>query len=269
MRTIQTMIDLISQNVFWFIIRLLIAAAELVLADKALKRLPEWIERAQLNRKLDKSVYSFMSTTGILGLRVLSFVAAALIIGIPWSVFLTVFASCSVALGLALQGSLSNLAGGLMLMMFRPFSVGDYIIIENYQGTVTQISAFYTTINTIDNRKVTLPNGTLSNGAVMNCSSEGRCLLELLFGIAYSADIDEAKAVLEEVARETGSVLEDPAPEIVVTDLKDSSVELTMRAWVNCAHFRSAKSELLEAGKKALDRAGVRIPYPQVDVHMQ
>lgn len=197
------------------------------------------------------------------------------IVGMPTASIIALLGSVGVAVGLAMQGSLSNLAGGLMLILFRPFRVGDYVIVtdnevgDQKEGYIREITIFYTKLLTRDNEIVVLPNGRVSNETVVNCSSNPFRRINVLLSIAYEADIDRARDCLLAAARKTAGIVEDPAPEVIVSALNSSSVDLTFRAWCDERVYYDAMPALLEAGKKALDAAGVTIPFPQVDIHMK
>lgn len=236
---------------------------------KAAKWLAGRIKRMKLMQRIDPSVASFISTSSLLVLRILVLVVAALIIGVPGSAFITLFGSAGVAIGLALQGSLSNLAGGLMLLFFRPFSVGDYIKTSNDEGTVQQISAFYTTIVTYDNKRVVLPNGELTNSRLINYSAEPTRLLDLPFSVSYDSDPAKVRSVLLACATENPHVLSEPAPAAPMTAHGDSALTFSLRAWVAKENYGAARFALLESVKVAFDREGISIPYPQMDVHMK
>ena len=227
------------------------------------------IKRMKLMRRIDPSVAGFVTNTASLALRVLVLVTAALVLGVPGSAFITLFGSAGVAVGLALQGSLSNLAGGLMLLFFRPFSVGDYIKTGDSEGVVQQISAFYTTILTVDNKRVVLPNGELTNNRLVNFSAEPRRMLDLSFSVAYESDPAQVRSVLLKCAAENPMVLDDTAPIAPMTGHGDSALQFSLRAWVARENYKPAEFALLEAVKLAFDREGIQIPYPQMDVHMK
>ena len=236
---------------------------------KAAKWLAKRIKHMKLMQRIDPNVASFISTSSLQVLRIIVLIIAALILGVPGSAFVTLFGSAGVAIGLALQGSLSNLAGGLMLLFFRPFSVGDYIKTETDEGTVQQISTFYTTILTIDNRRVILPNGELTNNRLINCSAEPTRMLDLAFSVSYDSDPAHVRSVLLACAAENPHVLAEPAPVAPMTAHGESGLTFNLRAWVAKENYGKARFALLESVKIAFDREGISIPYPQMDVHMK
>lgn len=252
-----------------FGLQLLYAIFFIVIGLKAAKWLSSRIKRMKLMQRIDPNVASFVSTSSLLVLRVLVLIIAALIIGVPGSAFITLFGSAGVAIGLALQGSLSNLAGGLMLLFFRPFSVGDYIRTGSDEGTVKQISAFYTTILTLDNRRIILPNGELTNSRLINYSAEPTRMLDLAFSAPYDCDPAHVRSVLLACAAENPHVLAEPAPSALMTAHGDSSITFSLRAWTAKENYGAARFALIENVKIAFDREGISIPYPQMDVHIK
>lgn len=250
-------------------LHLLYGVVFIIVGFKAAKWLARRIKRMKLMQRIDPNVASFIGTSSLLVLRILVLVIAALIIGIPGSAFITLFGSAGVAIGLALQGSLSNLAGGLMLLFFRPFSVGDYIKTQSDEGTVKQISAFYTTILTLDNRRIVLPNGELTNSRLINYSAEPTRMLDLAFSVSYESNPSHVRSVLLACATENPHVLSEPAPVALMTAHGDSSITFNLRAWVAKENYGAARFALMENVKIAFDREGISIPYPQMDIHMK
>ena len=236
---------------------------------RVVKQLSWHIEGMKLLTRIDPNVSSFIMTSSSLLLRFVVLALAAWALGIPGSVFITLFGSAGVAIGLAMQGSLSNLAGGLMLLIFHPFRVGDYIRAGENEGTVHQISAFYTTIITVDNKSIVLPNGTLTNSTLVNFSAESTRLLMLPFSVSYDCDCEQVRRILLDVAGQVPMVLTDPAPTAPMTAHDASAIVFTLHAWVACENYKPAKYELLERVKIAFDRENISIPYPQMDVHMK
>lgn len=259
----------LMEDLVQFGLHLLYAIVFVIIGLKVARWISTRIKRMKLMEKIDPSVASFVSTSSLLVLRALVLVVAALILGVPGSAFITLFGSAGVAIGLALQGSLSNLAGGLMLLFFRPFSIGDYIKTNDDEGTVQQISAFYTTILTIDNRRVILPNGELTNNRLINCSAEPTRMLDLTFSVASSSDPTLVRSILLTCAAEDPRVLTEPAPAAPMTAHADNAVTFSLRAWVARENYGAARFALIESVKLAFDREGVALPHSQMDVHMK
>ena len=250
-----------------FGIDLLWALIVLVVGMKLARILSKKFSASRLLKRIDPSVAGFLANSSLLVLRTVVIIAAALIIGVPGSAFITVFGSAGVAIGLALQGSLSNLAGGLMLLFFRPFNVGDYIQTGEYSGTVQQISVFYTTIVTPDNKRIVLPNGTLTNSALVNFSAEPTRRLDLNFSVAYDSDPEQVRGILLNAATTHALILQDPAPVAPMTQHGDNALIFTLRVWVARENFFVVQGDLLEGIKTAFDREGISIPYTQIDIH--
>ena len=185
--------------------------------------------------------------------------------------FAAIFSSAWVALGLSLQGSLSNFAGGILIMAFKPFKVGDYIIecSSNHEGTVQSIGLVYTEITTADNKRLVVPNGALANNSIINVTAMGKRRVDVFVGIAYSADLKKAKAVAGEVLKANELLLAEEERVVYVSSLSDSSVVLGLRGWADCRDYFNALWSLNEQIKTAFDKAGIEIPFNQIDVHVK
>ena len=221
-----------------------------------------------LTSKVDATLGQFVASILSVILKAVLIISAASMIGIETTSFIAVLGAAGLAVGLALQGSLSNFAGGVVILLFKPFKVGDLIEAQGYIGTVSQIQIFNTILKTGDNRVVIIPNGSLSSSSMVNINQESTRRVDLLFGIGYSDNIDTAKTVLENLAAKDVRVLIDPEPKIVVSELADSSVNITVRLWVNTADYWGVFFDMHENVKKEFDAKGISIPFPQQDVHM-
>ena len=182
---------------------------------------------------------------------------------------MTLLASAGVAVSLAMQGVLTNLIGGFILLLFKPIKVGEYVRIGENEGTVKAIGAFYTEMATFDNRHINLPNGTLTNTAIINYTREGSRRLDLTFSVSYDSSMDQVYEVLNQVVSQEEALLPDPAPAVVLNKCADSSLDFQIRVWVKTEDYWPVNFRLLDNGKRALDKAGISIPYPQMDVHMK
>ena len=191
--------------------------------------------------------------------------------GVTTASVVAVLGSAGLTLGLALQGSLSNFAGGVLILLLKPFTVGDYIIEESgkKEGTVQEISIFYTTLLTADHHIVVIPNGTLANNSITNLTKSGIRRLDIRVGISYASDIRRAKQVLQQVAEQSSHRLQSEAPVVLVDELADSSVELLVRIWTDPEEYWDERWEMTEQIKLALDAAGIEIAFPQLDVHVR
>ncbi|MBB5319681.1 mechanosensitive ion channel family protein [Marinobacter oulmenensis] len=201
-------------------------------------------------------------------LKILLLISVASMVGIATTSFVAIIGAAGLAVGLALQGSLANFAGGVLILLFKPFKVGDTIEAQGYLGAVDEISILYTIVNTFDNRRIVIPNGSLSNATLVNVSIYDKRRCDMTFGIGYGDDIDKAKAILKRLMEEDERSLSDPAPRICVAGLGDSSVDLMFRVWVPTDELWPYYWEMQEKVKKAFDAEGISIPFPQRDVHM-
>lgn len=225
------------------------------IVTKATKKLME-------KRGVDMSLRGFLSSLINWALKIFLIVTVAGQLGIETTSFAAIIAAASLAIGMALQGSLSNFAGGALIMIFRPFKVGDYIEAQGEQGVVKDIQIFTTKLNTVDNKEVIIPNGALSNGNIINYSSEEKRRVDLTFGVSYDADIKQTKEVLLSVINNTPFTLNDPTPLVFVSELADSSVNFVTRTWVKSTDYWDAHFHIIENTKIELDKAGIEIPYP-------
>ena len=201
-------------------------------------------------------------------LKIMLLISVASMIGIATTSFIAVIGAAGLAIGLALQGSLSNFAGGVLILIFRPFKVGDTIEAEGHLGAVAEIQILYTVVNTFDNRRVVIPNGNLANSTMVNVNIYDKRRCDMTFGIHYDDDVDKAKAILQRLFDEDERSLKDPEPRICVGSLGDNSVNLMFRAWVATDDLWPYYWDMHEKVKKAFDEAGITIPFPQRDLHV-
>lgn len=240
----------------------------LILGFRLIKLLTRFLSGGVKMSRVDKSVKSFLVSFLSTALKVLLIVTAAAYIGIPMTSVIAVIGSAGLAVGLSLQGSLSNLAGGLMILVYKPFSVGDYIDNGSVAGTVSDIGIFYTRLVTLDNKVTVIPNGVISNQTLTNVTINANRRVDLSFSASYSADVDKVKGVLEDTALSLSEVLRDPAPEAHLMTHGDSALIYVLRAWCKKEDYWKVYFALNENVKKNFDKAGIAIPYPQLDVHM-
>lgn len=220
------------------------------------------------NRKIDVTLTKFLSTILYYIILVAVIIAAAAQVGINTASFLTVVGAASLAVGLALKDSLGNFASGVMLILFRPFRVGDYVTVGGESGTVEEIHIFNTILNTPDNQKKIIPNSLVSSNTITNVTANSTRRIDLLVGIGYDDDIKKAKETLESILAETSGVLPEPEPVVAVADLGESSVDLVVRPWVRTDEYWRVRFEITEKIKQRFDEQNISIPYPQRDVHM-
>ncbi len=252
-------------------LRILYAALVLFVGFKMVKLLKKRLPEFAPMKRLDAGLRSFLCSTISILLYALLFISVAMIMGIPTTSFIAALASAMAAIGLAMQGSLSNFAGGLMILMFKPFRVGDYINVPdmNVAGTVREITVVYTVLRTFDNIEVTVPNGMLSNSVVQDLTVPETRRVDLTFRVAHSESLEKVEQVIFDVLAADARVLDDPAPSVVVTDITDSAVIYGVRIWCPGAEYWNTRFSLNRAIKLAFDREGIIIPHSQVDVHME
>ena len=220
-------------------------------------------------RHADPMVTGFLSSLLNALLRVLLLLSVAGMVGIETTSFIALIGAAGLAVGLALQGSLANFAGGVLILFLRPFRAGDYIEAQGTAGTVESIMIFHTILRTADNKVIILPNGSLSNGTITNYSRKPTRRVDINVGIDYTDDIKKARSVLLGLAAADQRVLKDPAAVVYLTSLGDNSVNLSLRMWTNSADYWSVFFELQEQMKEAFDREGLSFPFPQRTVHIQ
>ena len=226
------------------------------------------IDRRMEKNEVDPSLRPFLKSLIGTFLKVLILVSVLGMVGIEMTSFIAILAGAGLAIGMALSGTLQNFAGGVMILIFKPFKVGDVIEAQGYTGCVNTIQIFNTILKTPDNKTVIIPNGGLSTSSMVNYSTEATRRVDWTFGIAYGDDIDKAKEVLTELLMSNENVLKDPAPFVELGELADSSVNFTVRAWVNAADYWAVHFYMLEKVYRKFAEEGLSIPFPQMDVHL-
>ncbi len=235
---------------------------------KLTKKITKKLINSRAMSRFSMTIRTFLGHVVSVALYVIVCLFGASIIGFDISVFGSLIASIGLTVGLALQGSLSNIAGGVMVVGLKPFEVGDYIESNGVGGTVTDIAIFYTTLTTPDNKKIVVPNGSLSNSVIVNYSANDTRRLDLTFSISYNTDLDLAKKVLLSCAKLDERILSDPAPVVYITEHADSAIMIQLRAWVRKENYWDVNFAMIEQVKRSFDQLGVEIPFPQMDVHM-
>ncbi|MDG5469217.1 mechanosensitive ion channel [Deltaproteobacteria bacterium IMCC39524] len=226
------------------------------------------LSRRMEKSAVDPSLRPFLTSLVSTLLKILVVVSVLGMVGIQMTSFIAILGAAGLAVGMALSGTLQNFAGGVMILIFKPFKVGDVIEAQGYTGAVNAIQIFNTILKTPDNKTVIIPNGGLSTSSMVNYSTEPTRRVDWTFGIAYGDDIDKAKQVLSELLTSNEKVLQDPAPFIELGELADSSVNFTVRAWVNAADYWAVHFYMLEKVYRGFGEAGLNIPFPQMDVHL-
>lgn len=264
-KVLETLSGLATEYVFKIILAVLI----LVIGTKLVKGFVKLLNKTKGYSHTDEAVKSFLNSfIKIFGYAVV-FIAAATTLGVPATSFITILASCGVAIGLALQGSLSNLAGGIMILVFKPFEMGDYISSGGSEGTVTDISILYTKLTTPDNKVVTIPNGALSNSAVVDVTAKDTRRVDVNIGVSYDSDIKKTLELMTEIGNKCTVRLEEPAPMAVITGYNDSSIQISLRVWTKTSDYWTAMFEMNNMVKEKIDEKQIDIPYPQMDVHIK
>ncbi len=228
------------------------------------RTLKKGMEKSKMDESLSKFLGSFLSIL----LKILLLITVATMLGIEATSFIAVLGAAGLAVGLALQGSLSNFAGGVLILVFKPFKVGDFIDAQGFLGRVDSIQVLNTVLKTPDNKTIIIPNGSLANGTITNFTTEPKRRVDMAFGIGYGDDIAKAKEVLKRLVNEDERILKDPEPVVVVSGLGESSVDFAVRAWCDAGDYWGIYFEMQEKVKMAFDQAGISIPFPQRDIHL-
>lgn len=252
-----------------FLKLLAIAVVVIVLGRKLIKWLTKIVHRSLDKSNLDEGVTKFLISAMGISLNVILVIIAASIVGLETGSLVALVGSAGLALGLALQGSLSNFAGGILILIMKPFRMGDYIITNGNEGNVTTMDIFYTKLTTPDNRIIVIPNGTLSNSNIVNVTSEPVRRLDLTISIDYSENIKKVKDILLQLANQNDMVLkEEYESSVFVGSFDPSAISIGLRVWVATDNYWALKWELLERIKETFDKEGVQIPFDQLDVNL-
>lgn len=246
----------------------LLALLVLIVGLWLIKRITQAISNRALNNVPDETLAKFTTSGVNIVLKVLLVISVASMIGIETTSFIAVLGAAGLAIGLALQGSLSNFAGGVMILIFRPFKVSDYLEAQGLEGVVKDIGIFVTTLETFDKRILIIPNGPLANGCIINHTANDVRAVEISIGIAYSDDIYKAQAALEDVLKKHSLVLDDESNVVAVTNLGESSVDFLVRGFVKTEDYWTYFFDIRPLLKEAVESAGCNIPFPQRDVHL-
>lgn len=241
----------------------------LVIGFKVIKYLLKIINKIFASQRVAPAVRGFLDSLISAVLKILVLIMVATILGFPMTSFVAILGAAGLAVGLSLQGSLANFAGGVLILLFKPFKLGDYISTSSYSGTVEEITIFSTVLVTIDNKVVIIPNGNLSNSEVTNYTAKKTRRLDLVFGVGYDDDIKKVREILMKIVKADKRILKDPAPFVAMGELADNSVNFYVRPWCKTDEYWSIKYDLLEKVKLAFDKEKISIPYPQMDIHMK
>ncbi len=258
----------LNENLVPYVWNMLAALLVFLIGLWIVGRLSKWIQTL-LGRRLDTTVARFLGRLVHVVLFLFVVIAALDRLGVQTTSLVAIVGAAGLAVGLALKDSLSNFAAGVMLILFRLFREGHYVEVAGTAGTVSEIRIFATVLTTADNKVITVPNGKIMAGNIVNYSEKPTRRLDLVFGVAYDADLSQVKRILEEVVAAEERCLPEPAPTIAVSELADSSVNLVCRPWVKTADYWAVKWALTERVKGRFDEAGIAIPFPQMDVHLE
>lgn len=268
MENVEKYADMLMDKLLEFGPKLLLAIIVLWIGLRIIKWIVKILGKNMSKSKVEPTLVKFVSNLVSWGLKVLLFISAATMIGIETTSFVAIIGAAGLAVGLALQGALANFAGGVLLIIFKPYKVGDVISAQGEAGEVKEVQIFTTVLLNPDNETIIIPNGAVVGGNIKNYSKEGKIRHNLAMGISYDANIKQAREVLMKTMTDHPLVLQDPAPSVIVAELGDSSVNLIVRPWCEPKDYWTVMGDIMEAGKEALDAANITIPFPQMDVHL-
>lgn len=253
--------------IYW--LKILAAIIILVVGRWVAKLISKLIAKAMTKAKVDATLANFAQDLCYAALLVFVVIAALDKLGVPTASLAVVIGAAGLAIGFALQGSLGNFAAGVMLIVFKPFKVGDFVELAGNKGTVKEIQIFNTILNSPDNIRIIVPNGRVTGSNIMNFTVNGTRRVDMVVGVSYEDDLKKAQQIIEGVLAEDDRILEDPPTTVAVSELGDSSVNFVVRPWVNSADYWNVRFDTIRKVKLALDKNGISIPYPQRDVHMK
>ncbi|UMZ73641.1 mechanosensitive ion channel family protein [Natranaerofaba carboxydovora] len=249
--------------------QVLLALIVLIVGLKVIKKITTVASARLVKSSIEESLSSFLTSVISVLLKIVLLITVASMLGVEVTTFVALIASIGFAIGLALQGSLANFAGGVLILTLKPFKVGDYIESAGYAGTVHDIQVFYTILNTPDNKKIIIPNASLSNNSAINYSAYDTRRLDLTLSVGYDTDIEKVREILKDIADKHELIFDDPPPQIVLGEHGDSALVFYYRVWCKAENYWPLLFELNETTKIAFDKEGINIPYPQMDVHLQ
>ena len=241
-----------------------------IIGSWVIKKIMKGIKKVMSKRDYDESLQKFLLNLISWILKILLIIAILGQLGVETTSFAAILAAAGLAIGMALQGSLGNFAGGVLLMIFKPIKIGDLIEAQGEVGVVKEIEIFTTKLTGLSNKEIIIPNGALSNGNIVNYSTEGTRRVDLTFGVGYDSNIKQTKDVLMKVITSHPLVIKDPQPTVNVSELADSSINFAVRPWCKAEDYWTVYFDITEQTKEALDAAGIEIPYPhQVEIHKE
>ncbi len=249
-------------------IKIIAAIAIFVIGRYIARLIVKVLKKVMVKAKLDETLTNFLGSIVQAILTVVVVIAALEQLGVNTTSVLAIFAAAGLAIGLAFKDSLSNFASGIMLILFKPFKLGDFVEAAGVSGVIEEIRIFNTLMKTGDNREITVPNAHIYGGIITNYSARDTRRVDLIIGIGYDDNIGKAKSIIENIISKDSRLLSDPAPTIMVLELGESSIDIAVRPWVNSGDYWPTRADLLQAIKESFDKEGISIPYPQRDIHM-
>lgn len=268
MEDIGNYADLLIEKIIAYLPNIIGAILAIIIGLWLIKFVSKKVRKIMEKRDVDSAIRGFTVNILNISLKILLFIIVITKLGVETTSFAAILAAAGLAVGLALQGSLSNFAGGVLIILLKPFKIGDWIEAQGVSGTVDEISLFYTHLITFNNQRAVIPNGELSNNKVINYSSEDRRKDAITVGISYDSNIKTARQVLMDIMNKDERISKDPAPQVFVAELADSSVNLSARFWAKQDVFWGAHFDFMENSKIELEAAGVSLPFPQRDVNL-
>jgi len=266
---VETVMEKITEMSIAYAPRILMAILTLIIGFWIIGKIVGMLSRALERNGMELSLVRFLSSIASVGMKVMVLLSVAGMFGVNTTSFVAIIGALMVGVGMAMNGSLGHLASGIMIMIFKPFKVGDVVIIGGgHRGKVEAINAFNTTLETLDNKRIIVANGNVTGDTITNISGQGTVGVELTFGIGYGDDIDKAREIILRVGKSSPHILDTPAQGVVVAELADSSVNLATRPFCKSEHYWDVYFYMQENVKKTFDKEGIGIPFPQMDVHM-
>ncbi len=269
METIEKLLPVIGGFVIEYGMKLLGAIIIFIIGSWVIKYIRKIADKFFINKKLDESLRGFALSMIVITLKVLLFITVLSIMGVEMTSFVALLGAAGLAVGMALSGTLQNFAGGVMILLFKPFKVGDFVDAQGYKGTVKEIQIFNTIVTTPDNKTAIIPNGGLSTSAITNFSTQTTRRVDLVFGVGYNTNIQEAIKLINQAVEADSRILKDPKPFVRLSEMADSSLNIASRSWVKSADYWDVYFDTIETVHKLFVENNIEIPFPQMDVHIQ
>ncbi|MEO1513996.1 MAG: mechanosensitive ion channel domain-containing protein [Bacteroidota bacterium] len=260
-------IDDISLMAVQYAPKVLGAILTLIIGFWIVGRITNFFEKTMSSRGVDETIRPFLTSLVSVGLKVLLLLSVASMFGIETTSFIAIFSALAFAIGMALQGSLGHFASGVLLLVFKPYRVGDLVELAGNVGVVEGIQVFNTLLRTPDNKRIIIPNGVVTSGVITNISGQGEIRVDMTYGIGYTDDIDKARQIIQDVADSCPQVMKEKPVDIFVSELADSSVNFAVRPWCKSEHYWDVYFYMHENIKKSFDKENISIPFPQMDVY--